>query len=110
MSHAVDETYDVYEERTHRARKPRTCNACEQPIDAGEKYVAVFIVFDGDREALSRCARCQTIHLHLRKKGDGEMWPDEKLDCGEDYEEHWGEAPPDEVAALAFALPGEVKL
>jgi hypothetical protein len=29
--------------------------------------------------------------------------------CGREYPEEWGEEPPPEIAALAFALPGETR-
>lgn len=61
---------------------------------------------DGDSVTLRRCSRCQTIHEHLRQLCESqERWPDEQLNCGEDYEEEWGKLPP-EIAALAFTLPG----
>ncbi len=110
MSHSIEEYYKVYSEKDQRARKDRTCAACDETIRAGDVYTGVFIVDDGGEvEHLSRCARCQKIHLHLRDIGDGDSWPDERLDCGETYEDHWGGEPPAEIAALAFALPGEVK-
>ena len=35
------------------------------------------------------------------------MWPDEHLNCGEEYTAHCGVAPPTLIAALAFATPDE---
>ncbi len=108
MSHSVDEHYSVYSETRRRARKPHTCAACNETISPGRTYHVIFIAFDGDIETLKRCERCQVIHLHLRKLGAGEdMWPAERLDCGEEYKEHWGKEPPPWLAALAFSLPGE---
>lgn len=100
MSHDCDESYDVYNERRVKARKHRDCAACKEPIRHGDYYVRVAIVWDGI-EVLARCLRCQAIHEHLRKLGKGETWPDERLNCGETYEEHWGQLP-EEVARLAF--------
>ncbi len=110
MSHDIDETYDVYNERRVCARKVGKCGACEEPIRVGDKYMRVFIKFAGGIERVDRCARCQAIHEHLRGLAPGDMWPDEQLNCGESYEEHWSDSPPEDIAALAFALPGEVKL
>ncbi len=108
MSHSVDEIYSVYVETdVRRARKRHVCNACEEPIPAGAGYTKIFIVFDQKPEWLKRCARCQKIHKHLRTLDPGDTWPDEKLDCGEEYRLHWGVEPPPEIAALAFSLPGE---
>jgi predicted RNA-binding Zn-ribbon protein involved in translation (DUF1610 family) len=109
MSHSVDETYTLYEERFPRARKPHTCMACGERIAGGQRYARVFVLFQGDAETVKRCLRCQQIHEHLREMSPGDTWPAERLDCGEDYEDHWGGEPPDHIAALAFALPGETE-
>ncbi len=106
MSHAVEEYYRVYGETPRRARKPHVCDACLETVPARGAYTAVFLVHpDGRTEALKRCSRCQTIHEHLRTLAPADMWPDERLQCGMDYEEEWGPLPPEMVAA-AFALPG----
>lgn len=112
MSHSVDECYDFYKETHRKARKGHKCDACKEAISAGHHYWLVAWVYDGEAESVKRCERCQTIHMHLRKKcredgGYDALWPAEKLDCGLKYEDEWGELP-DEIAALAFALPGEV--
>lgn len=109
MSHSVDETYEVYRERERKARKPHHCAACREPIPPGHRYFTIFILFDGAAETLKRCARCQAIHEHLRELSPGDMWPDERLNCGEEYEEHWGIAPPDAVAELAFLTAEEMQ-
>ena len=108
MSHIADETYDVYAEPRHRARKPHTCGACGETIPVGVIYTRVFVLFDGRKETIKRCSRCQRIHEHLRTIDPWrETWPDERLACGATYEDEWGEEPPPEIAALAFALPGD---
>jgi hypothetical protein len=108
VSHSVDETYDLYSEKFPRARKEHTCGACAETIMGGQRYARVFILHDGNASEVVRCLRCQKLHEHLRDLGDGDTWPAERLDCGETYQQHWGELPED-IAALAFALPGEVK-
>lgn len=107
MSHAIDETYEVYTELHPIARKPHVCSACEEPIAVGATYTRCTVVWDGKATTYKRCVRCQAIHKHLRAKGEGETWPAEKLDCGEEYREHWGKEPPAEIAALAFWRPGD---
>ncbi|TFG38795.1 MAG: hypothetical protein E4H44_03290 [Candidatus Aminicenantes bacterium] len=108
MSHSVDETYVIYDETWRKARKQHRCDACNEPISVGHQYARVFILFDGEKSNRKRCARCQRIHEHLRTVDKyGDTWPDENLACGQSYEDEWGECPP-EIAALAFALPGEV--
>lgn len=109
MSHAFDERYDVYAELFPRARKAHTCSACKETICVGHRYARVCIIFDGSTETVKRCIRCQRIHEHLRSIAPGEMWPDERLDCGEEYEEHWGGPPPEEVARLAFLTADEAQ-
>ncbi len=109
MSHGIDEHYAVYDENRQRARKPHTCDACAETIPAGRRYYRVFVLFDGRAETVKRCARCQRIHEHLRELAPGDLWPDERLACGETYEGEWGCEPPPEIAALAFALPGELE-
>lgn len=106
MSHDIDETYDVYAETHRRARKAHECDACGERIGPGVTYWRVFVVFDGSAEAHKRCNRCQAIHVHLRSLDPGRRWPDERLACGLDYEDEWGDLP-EEIAALAFALPGD---
>lgn len=106
MSYSYDATYDVYDETFPQARKEHTCDACSEIIPVGRRYARVSVVFDGGARSHKRCMRCQDLHKHLRSLAPGEMWPEERLDCGQDYEEEWGTLP-DSVAALAFALPGE---
>lgn len=114
MSYQGEETYEVYHETERRAAKEHRCAACKETIPIGHRYARVFIVYEG-MESIARCLRCQRIHEHLRTLPDPDdweqdrMWPDERLNCGEDYREHWGKEPPPDIAALAFALPGEVQ-
>lgn len=109
MSHSCDEYYTLYNETSRRARKPHACDACRETIPPRAVYWRVFTVFDGDATLYVRCSRCQAIHLHLREKcaaSGSDMWPDERLACGLKYEDEWGELP-EEIEALAFALPGD---
>ena len=114
MSHSCDESYEVYNETERAARKSHICGACRETIRPGDRYTRLFTVFDGETETIKRCARCQALHVHLREKCQqpGErswdrLWPAEHLDCGEDYQENWGHAPPESIQELAFLLPGE---
>jgi RNase P subunit RPR2 len=108
MSHSIDEYYRVYNVEIRRARKPHSCDACDRAIAPGDRYASVHIVnSDGGGETVKRCGPCEVIHRHLRDNGGGEMWPAEKLDCGEEYTEHWGKEPPEEIAALAFVTDAD---
>lgn len=107
MSHEFDECYPVYSETRRRARKTHECSACDEPIAAGHRYWRVMLInLERNVETYKRCERCQALHMHLRVKGDGDTWPAEALDCGEEYEDHFGQVP-ERIAALAFLLPGE---
>lgn len=110
MSGLADGAYDVYDEAEPTARKNHICAACKEVIPRGHRYARIGAVFDGEAETIKRCLRCQTIHAHLRGLDEhGELWPDEQLNCGEEYSQHWGCEPPPEIAALAFALPAELQ-
>lgn len=110
MSHSLDETYDVWDRREVTARKPHSCCACGGEISVGHRYFRVFVVFDGDARTYKRCRRCEAIHRHLIHKGGNETYPDEALNCGETYEDHWGVSPPAHIAALAFITQDEGQL
>lgn len=107
MSHSVDERYAVYAENPSKARKAHECDACDEPIRPGDTYTRVRWIFDGTADGVKRCARCQFLHEFLRSHGDSDMWPAERLDCGEEYEEHWGHEPAPYIAALAFWRQGD---
>lgn len=108
MSYYADETYDVYETSYPVARKEHRCEACGHTIYPKEVYAKVRVVYDGTAETIKRCGRCESIHKHLRDLCAGEdMWPDERLGCGLDYEEEWGEKPPSEVVALPLLSSAE---
>jgi hypothetical protein len=106
MSHEIDGYYAVYDETPRRAAKEHRCSACRETIAKGETYTVVNIVQEGTAETVKRCSRCQAIHEHLRVLSP-DMWPAERLDCGEEYREHWGKEPPEHIAALAFWRPGD---
>jgi hypothetical protein len=108
MSHYADETYEVYNERIVRARKPRHCCACYGVISPRTQYTRVATIYDGRVTTYTRCAPCQRTHEHLRDLGrESDRWPDERLACGREYEDEWDEPPPADIASLAFALPGD---
>lgn len=109
MSYSAYETYEIYNEQFPRARKAHTCSACKETIPSGIKYARIFVLFEKEVTIYKRCLRCQKIHEHLRKLCYKHyMWPDERLNCGLNYADEWGQEPPPEIAALAFALPGDI--
>lgn len=84
-----------------RARKPRPCCACQETIVPGQHYHRCKYLYDGEWSSYDHCGRCFRIVQSLWKTTDGSAI-EMGLDCGEVWE-----TPPDDVAALAFALPGE---
>lgn len=108
MSYSYDERYAVYLETLRRAAKEHRCGACDEPIAKGHRYYVVTWVFDGSAGGVKRCLRCQRVHEHLRSLAPFEMWPEERLDCGESYEDEWGECPP-EIAELAFKTGADLQ-
>lgn len=113
MSHSADGYYTVHRNECVTARKSHVCSACREPIAPGHRYHRIFTVFDGSTDTIKRCLRCERIHAHLvgkcMRETDGESWPDERLNCGEVYEDNWGEEPPDHIAALAFVSGADLQ-
>jgi len=107
MSCIYDDCADVCETRTRRARKAHKCCACDQRIPAGSQYQITSALYEGSWASWKRCDRCQAIYVHITDiLTDAECA--EALDCGHTYLDEHGKEPPLEIAALAFALPGEV--
>jgi len=99
----------LYREERPRARKPHRCDACRETIRPGDVYIRCRSLSDGQWNEIARCLRCEAIYQHLGERGAGDLVPDWTLDCGETYEDHWDEPPPDEIAALAFVTPDEMQ-
>jgi len=107
------DTAQVWSPNWRTARKPHACYACGEPIDPGDRYHHVSYVYDGSWGQYHHCARCWTLYqaicdAHDKLPGDpfSDAWQyvDLALDCGTRWEDELGELP-DDVAALAFALP-----
>lgn len=108
MSVSCDGQYSVYDETDRTAKKEHACSACGRSIAKGESYTVICTMYEGCVSHYKRCAGCQATHEHLRDLcwDEGDCWPDEELNCGKLYGDEWGDVP-DEIAALAFATPGE---
>ncbi len=104
-----DEVADVWRDTRRRARKEHRCSACGDTIRRGDHYIDHLSIHRGVLDSCNRCMRCEAIYLHLRDISDWEDQPMPALDCGHEYQEVHGREPPPEIAALAFALPGETK-
>jgi len=111
MSMSCDdgEPVDVYRVKQVIARKTHQCDACLEPtIIPGKLYTSIGVVWEGTAETIKRCPRCQTIYEHLRKLCPRGEVPDDRLNCGHEYQERWEVEPPEDIAALAFWLPGDM--
>lgn len=111
MSISLDdcEPWQVHpEERKRRARKEHVCYCCAETIRVGDQYVYEFGVFDRRPDEVKRCLRCQAIYEHLLSRHmSDDSTVDRELKCGHSYKEVFSEEPPEDIAALAFALPGD---
>lgn len=112
MSEYGDECATVARESLRKARKEHKCDACGETITPGRTYHYTFIVFDGEPQTNVRCERCQAMYAHLTARMRADVngfteYCNAELNCGHSYEERWDEPPPDEIAALAFWLPGD---
>lgn len=103
------EVAPVWRETKRRARKEHQCSACGETIRRGDFYVSHWWGGRDGFDGCKRCMRCDAIYSHLVAITDFEDQPMPRLDCGHEYKEVHGQEPPPEIAALAFALPGEVK-
>jgi hypothetical protein len=106
-----DEIADVWTSSEQKARKEHTCCACKESILPGHRYIKTTCIFEGEVDTWKHCLRCHAMYQALNEKcwkaSDGEEVADIQLNCGHEYEKKWGEKPPDDLAELAFLLPGE---
>lgn len=86
------------------SRKVHECVACHEGISPGDRYHVTAGRWDGEFLTFKHCTRCEKMCAALWKAGV--EWLDFHLDCGEVWDDVFGKPPP-EVAALAFALPGD---
>jgi len=104
----------MFKEKVHRAIEAIKCSCCGIGIRVGDYYHRTMFISEARWFTIRRCAPCQKIYEHLlKKRNESKAWDmaiDLWLDCGEEYEDEWGEPPPPEIAALAFALPNEINL
>lgn len=98
-----DDETDVWVFEWIKARKTHACCACDEPIAAGQIYHSYKALRDGEWSRWVHCGRCWRVCEAIWQMNDGAAI-DLNLACGEVWE-----SPPDDVAALAFALPGEMR-
>lgn len=99
-----DGSATVLDRRFLVARKAHRCIGCNETIAAGERYHIDVCAWEGTVDRFKHCARCwamiEALWKRNRDNGEGYLAVDFTLDCGEVWR-----SPPDDVAALAFALP-----
>jgi hypothetical protein len=103
------EPCDVWRDTKRRARKEHKCSACKETIQRTHFYIEHFSIFEGEFDTFKRCMRCEAIYQHLLNVSHSDSPPMPLLDCGHSYREIHRVDPPDHIAALAFALPGEIQ-
>lgn len=105
------EPSDVWTETTRRARKEHACSACRETIRRGDLYVRHVCIFERRPSVALRCLRCDVMYHALDKKiqqhSDGDAAADWRLECGHEYQDRWGEEPPEDLARLAFMTAAE---
>ena len=99
----ADETCPVWDESYRKARVAHECSGCGETIRPGMSYRRTAVLWDGAWSTWKHCQRCAAIVDALRVRLQ-ECFTADTLDlaCGEVWHD-----PPEHVAALAFALPGE---
>ena len=111
MSQECDDPADVYRSVTRRARQSHRCGACRLLVAPGERYQETVVIYKGGVSRFKRCGRCEIVFRHLvtccDKVSDGDLWPDERLNCGRSYQDEWGEEPPETISAVLFATGPE---
>ena len=102
------EPYAVHVTKVRRARVEHRCSACHRRIAPGHHYMDVRTVFDGRFDRIKRCGACERTHEHLRELGEtADTYPDERLNCGLEYEYEWCSPPPPEIARLPMLTDDE---
>ncbi len=107
MSHA-HERADFWSQHEPIARKPHQCSACGETVPQGTKYRRIARGCDGSVDTIKQCARCAAIFDAICRE-DPQALVLPELDCGESWQDTFGEPEPEPVAELAFMLPSDVK-
>lgn len=106
MCEISDGKCPVWKDEKRKARKDHRCVACGETIRRGDTYEKHVDIFDGYVTDIKRCLRCATMWRAAQSKLGWNRVADLYLNCGEDWEDRYGE-PPAHIAALAFWRPGE---
>lgn len=109
---------EVWSEKINKARVAHQCSACGEGIRPGDVYHYTFYIYDGNKNTIRRCARCEVLYRALVKLHNSERPEVEdvevpgvapELDCGHTFEQVFKREPPPELARLAFLTPAEMQ-
>lgn len=102
----ADGRCDIVRHSERRAAKQHACDGCGEAIRKGDTYAVTSQLFDGHWDGWKHCLRCDAMFQEISWASHDPVAIDPGLDCGEQWEDNFGE-PPEHVAALAFWLPGD---
>jgi len=108
-----DESPEVWLETERKARKEHICSSCCRVVDAGEKYLAHFSVYDGRSWIGKLCCDCVSDRAKFAEAHGGILcFPSELrnvlVDCiaeGDDESEMW-RSMLDRIKARGLAVAG----
>jgi len=69
------EPCEVWEVRSHRARKAHRCDCCQRTIQPGERYNATFSIFEGEVSYERACPECLRAQDQFAIAHHGEYGP-----------------------------------
>lgn len=67
----LDYTFEFFREKQQKGRKPHRCNCCGRIIQAGEKYLYHFSVFEGEATMEKMCAECEADRAEFSYEHNG---------------------------------------
>ena len=98
---------EAWSEKWRVARVHHKCCACDESIAPGHRYHYLSGIWDGEPDSFKHCQRCWALYLAILDRTPAGDSIELRLDCGELWNTSFEEPPPDHVAALAFAIPGD---
>ncbi len=67
----VDGYATIWNETTHKARKPHRCSCCLRSIAIGEVYLSHFCVFEGEASKGKLCHECEKDRAEFASAHEG---------------------------------------
>jgi hypothetical protein len=79
------------ESKVKAARKAHTCSCCHGPINVGEPYTKLFVVYEGEAESEKSCKACDddvaTFMADHTMRGVPSLMPDLYQQCVDESED-----------------------